>query len=72
MIVKNNKTGIEYHITKEDWEKLTERKLSRNYKIVDPNDQKTNPLAVPKEIVEYQSELRIKPAEKIKKPTEKK
>jgi hypothetical protein len=63
MIVKNRKTGKEYPITKADWAKLTEQKLSRNFIVMDENDNPKQKIQIPKVIEEYQQtkvdELRI-------------
>ena len=54
MIVKNRKTGKEYPITKVDWDKLIEQKLSRNYIVMDANDNPKQKIQIPKIIEEYQ------------------
>lgn len=59
MIVQNIKTGVEYSITKADYDKLVSMKIHRNYTIISKEDVKRTPL-IPKEIVEYQQVIDTK------------
>lgn len=61
MKVKNRKTGNEYILNKEDWDKLVSQNLSRLFTIIDESDD-TKRIELPKSIIDYRIEY--KPSEK--------
>jgi len=70
MIIQNKKTLKTYELTKAEWEKIKSLKLHTLYKVIDASDSvsKVTKINVPKEITEFQGNLRIEKQTKPKKP----
>lgn len=67
MIVRNRKTGREYEITENDWQKLVQSQSHRLFEIIKKGENVKAKLPIPKEIEEYQKDpkrLKIDKSEK--------
>lgn len=71
MIVRNRKTGKEYEITKSDYDVLVQRKVHRGFLIVSDSDNVKTKILVPKEIEEFQNNLKVTKPSKIQTDTTK-
>ena len=64
MIVQNRKSLVISEITKDEWQKIKERKIHSLFKVIDDSDLKKGKIPIPKEIIEYQKSpksLKIEP-----------
>jgi hypothetical protein len=59
MIIRNRKTSKTYEISKEGYDMLVQRKISRNYEILDSSDIPKPKIIIPKVIEEYQKNPEI-------------
>lgn len=66
MIIRNRKTSKTYEISKEGYEKLVQRKISRNFEILDSSELPKQKIVIPKVIEEYQKNPEIIRINKLK------
>ena len=73
MIIKNKRTGIEYELSKELYDKLVQQRIHRRYTIIDATDIPKQKVQVPKLIEEYQKDpqrLKLTKKEEVKPNTD--
>lgn len=58
MTVRNKKTGKEYVITKNDWQRIVDGKYDKLFTVVVNDDNNIKKINVPTKIVEYQKEIK--------------
>jgi hypothetical protein len=60
MILKSNKTGMVHYVSKEDWDLMRKKNISRHYEVIDSTDEE------PKV-----KDIKVEPVEMVNKPDEK-
>lgn len=58
MTVRNKKTGKEYRISKEDWNKIVANKQSNLFTIINKDDVPLKKMNIPNKVVEFQADAR--------------
>ena len=58
MTVRNKKTGKEYVITKNDWQRIVDGKYDKLFTVVVNDDNNIKKINVPTKIIEYQKEIK--------------
>ncbi len=58
MTVRNKKTGKEYQISKEEWNKIVANKQSNLFTIIDKDDVPLKKMNIPNKVAEFQADAR--------------
>ena len=66
MLIKNKKTGIEYHVTADQWQLIVNDKKHLLFKVIDKSDSVKHAINIPKEIKEFQVNTPQRIPQKVK------
>lgn len=68
ILIRKKGTHVEYWIEQEDWDKIIELKMTKDYERINPtNAKKTDkPTVVPNEVIEFIKTKEIEPENKPK------